>query len=206
MSITKPDSRGPVVLAGELRPLLGLILLALAFALGACGDDGGPPREEVGADGAGQAEESPESTPAESRDSIPVVFSRGEEPATVWRGVPADSVGLEASLERLLAGPTAGERDAGMDSWFSEETSGALASARVDSSGRAVVDFRNLPALIPSASSSAGSQMLLQQLNGTVFSLPEIESVEYRVEGSCARFWEWLQYECRVVERADWTG
>lgn len=29
-----------------------------------------------------------------------------------------------------------------------------------------------------------------------------IGSVEYRMEGSCDLFWEWLQYECRTVTRA----
>jgi hypothetical protein len=43
--------------------------------------------------------------------------------------------------------------------------------------------------------------MLLQELNGTVFQFPEIRSVEYRMEGSCDLFWEWLQYGCRVVAR-----
>lgn len=180
------------------RTLAQTVFCLITLALVACGEGGSPPEE-------GDSPPAGEPADAVSRDSVALVFSRNEDARTVWRRVPADSVGLKTALEQLLQGPTAEERDDGVDSWFSEATAGALRSVTVDSAGRAVVDFRNLPSLIPSASSSAGSEMLLQQLNGTVFRFPEIESVEYRVEGSCERFWEWLQYECRVVERGEET-
>lgn len=159
----------------------------------------------MGADTAGPAQPATPGEVGGSPDSVAVVFSRGEEPRPVRRPVPADSTngpaGLRAALERLLRGPTAEEQSDGIDSWFSEETAGVLETVTVDSAGRAVVGFGDLPSRIPNASSSAGSRMLLQQLNGTVFRVPGIQSVEYRVEGSCDRFWEWLQYDCRVVER-----
>ena len=183
----------------------------MTLALLACGE-GGAPGEEGDAPPASRGAPPPAGGPElpipddEATDSVAVVFTQAEEPHVVRRTVPADSAGLETALRLLLRGPTPEERAAGIDSWFSEETAGALGSVTVDSVGRAVVDFGNLPLLIPGASSSAGSEMLLQQLNGTVFRFPEIESVEYRVEGSCQRFWEWLQYECRVVERGDGTG
>ena len=69
-----------------------------------------------------------------------------------------------------------------------------------------------LPAALPARSRRRrsgprrGCGLRLRQLNGTVFGVPGIRSVEYRVNGSCARFWEWLQYECRVVERPEVTG
>lgn len=43
--------------------------------------------------------------------------------------------------------------------------------------------------------------MMLQELEGTVFQFPEIQSVEFRIDGSCDLFWEWLQYACHVEER-----
>ncbi len=60
-----------------------------------------------------------------------------------------------------------------------------------------------IEARIPGASSSTGSTLLLLELNGTVFSIPQVRSVEYRLEGSCEAFWEWLQYDCRIVERGE---
>jgi len=107
---------------------------------------------------------------------------------------------LRMALERLLRGPV----EPGPEhTWFSAVTADALRSASVDSAGNATVDFDDLRTLIPNASSSAGSALLLEDLNSTVFSVNGIESVEYRMEGSCASFWEWLQYSCQVVRRSE---
>lgn len=113
---------------------------------------------------------------------------------------------LREALEDLVRGPAEG--DAGeTSSWFSAETADVIRSVAVDSAGHAVVDFRDLRPLIPNASSSAGSAALLNELNATVFQFTGIRSVEYRMDGSCDRFWEWLQYGCQTVTREsaeDW--
>jgi peptidoglycan LD-endopeptidase LytH len=103
---------------------------------------------------------------------------------------------LTAALASLLNGSS---RDT--DSWFSVRTAHALFSATVDEDGHATVDFRDLNLLIPNASSSAGSASLLEQLNSTVFRFPAIQSIEYQLDGSCHRFWTWLQYSCHTVMR-----
>ena len=113
---------------------------------------------------------------------------------------------LRTALEDMLQGPTAAERSAGAESWFSPATAGALRSVDVDSTGHATIDFRDLRPLIPNASSSAGSALLLDELNATVFAVPAIRSAEYRMEASCDAFWEWLQYGCQIVRREDVTG
>lgn len=162
------------------------LVLVLALVLGSCAD----------------VQERPEESPgAPAQDSVAVVFTRGEAPEPVWRPVRASADRLTAALTWLLQGPTPEERAAGVGSWFSPATAGALRSATVDAGGHAVVDFRDLPALIPSASSSTGSTMLLMELDGTVFGVPGVRAVEYRVDGSCERFWNWLQYDCHAVER-----
>jgi hypothetical protein len=145
----------------------------------------------------------PPARPAQpaAADSVTVVFTKGEEPAPVRRPVPDSSPLLRAALEWLVRGPTPEERAAGIQSWFSDTTAAALRAVEVDSTGRAVVDFHDLRSLIPNASSSFGSTMLLQELNGTVFQFPEIRSVVYRMDGSCALFWNWLQYDCQEVAR-----
>lgn len=105
---------------------------------------------------------------------------------------------LRAALETLLRGPT---EPRSAPTWFSPATAGALRSVSIDSAGHATVDFEDLRALIPNASSSAGSAILLEELNSTVFGVDGVTSVDYQIEGSCERFWEWLQYGCQTVQR-----
>jgi hypothetical protein len=137
----------------------------------------------------------------QAADSVLVVFTRDEMPAGVRRPGSNDSPALRTALEWLVRGPTPEEQASGIRSWFSGGTAGALKSVAVDSVGSATVDFEDLRALIPNASSSAGSAMLLKELQGTVFQFPEIRSVEFRILGSCDLFWEWLQQGCQVVPR-----
>lgn len=122
------------------------------------------------------------------------------EPAPAAPRAP-DSDRVRSALESLLRGPSTTGRGGGAVSWFGEETAGSLRSVSVDSSGHAIVDFHDLRRLIPNASSSAGSAMLLDELNDAIFVFPEIRSVEYRMDGSCDLFWEWLQYGCHTVTR-----
>ena len=112
---------------------------------------------------------------------------------------PATDALLRAALEQLLRGPSDPRPD--VHSWFSSATADALRSVSVDSAGHATVDFEDLRALIPNASSSAGSTMLLEELNTTVFRVEGVRSVDYLIEGGCERFWEWLQYGCHTVHR-----
>jgi spore germination protein GerM len=106
---------------------------------------------------------------------------------------------LRAALDQLLRGPS--DPQTQEHSWFSSATTRALRSVSVDSAGHATVDFEDLRALIPNASSSAGSALLLEELNTTVFSVEGVRSVDYLIEGSCDRFWEWLQYGCQTIDR-----
>jgi len=121
----------------------------------------------------------------------PVVASR--------RVVPSgsDSAVLEATMDELLAGPTTADAAAGLSSWFSSATAGMVLSASVAADGSAVVDFD--PALattIPGASSSAGSDQLLRQLDATVFQNTAVTSATYTLGGSCDAFFGWIQRAC----------
>jgi hypothetical protein len=108
---------------------------------------------------------------------------------------------VRLALESLVAGPTAEERSRGLSSWFGDETRDVIGGVRTEGD-RLVVDFRaDLPTLIPGAGSSAGSEVLLAALDSTVFQFGTVDAVEYRLEGSCPAFWEWLQRECVVVRR-----
>lgn len=129
---------------------------------------------------------------------VRVWYAAGEEPAAVERRV--ESATPSSALAELVRGPTAAERERGLTSWWSDETAGVVGSV-TESDGRLVVDFRDLPRLIPNASSSAGSTQLLTSLDSTLFQFEDVEAVEYRLEGSCDAFWNWLQRDCTVVRR-----
>lgn len=156
--------------------------LLLALTLAACGSTD---REEA------------RPHTAEATDSVTVVFTRDEKPAPVTRPVEQGKADLPTALSWLVRGPTEVERAAGIRSWFSEETAHVLRSATVDEHGHATVDFDDLRPYIGNAGTSTGSTLLLMELNGTVFQFPEIQSVEYRMEGSCDLFGEWIQYGCQ---------
>jgi photosystem II stability/assembly factor-like uncharacterized protein len=192
----------------------GLLLLLPLLLTAACGDRPPSAEEPTVSEGDPSVPETEppvaetESAVAETEPAISYVtvfFSRGEEAVGVRRIVeePPPSPGLEAALRELLRGPTPEERDQGLSSWFSPETADALRSVSLDEKGDVVVDFRDLASLIPAASSSAGSAMLLGELNATVFQHPDVRTVEYRLDGSCEAFWNWLQYDCRILTREE---
>jgi spore germination protein GerM len=130
---------------------------------------------------------------------VAVFFTQDEKPYRVERQTPRRPDVLTATLEQLLQGPTDDERAAGIASWFSDATAGMLAGVDIDEDGHAVVDFNDFRPIISGASSAAGSAMLLGELNATVGRFEHISSVEYQLEGSCHRFWQFLQRPCEVL-------
>jgi hypothetical protein len=99
---------------------------------------------------------------------------------------------LHETLERLVSGPAVDERKEGYGGWFSKRTRGALRGV-ILRDGVAEVDFRDLRRLIPNASSSCGSALLLTQLNRTVFQFPNVRRAVYSINGSQRAFLRWLQ-------------
>jgi spore germination protein GerM len=159
----------------------------------------------------------PAATPAPAESPLPAAKSvwvyymmsddENMTPVPVARSVPdADPPAvLTATLTELVKGPTDAEKAAGLTSWFSPATADAVAAVSGGGSEYSV-DFDGLNALIPNASTSAGSRMLLSQLNSTVFQFDFIQTVHYSVNGDCAKFWEWLQMGCHPVTRAEWQA
>lgn len=130
----------------------------------------------------------------------------GVSPFAVHRAVPDSPAVLAASMAALLAGPTDEERAAGLGSFFSSATKDMLRSATLEG-GHAVIDFADLRKEIPNASTSAGSALLLSQLDATAFQFSTVRSVEYRLLGSCEDFTEWLQFGgCAARTRAGGGG
>ncbi len=117
---------------------------------------------------------------------------------------PTSEDQLRATLEMLLQGPTEAERQAGLDSWFSDATAGMIQQVTLGEDGAAIISFHDVSRIIPNTSTSAGSSMLLSQLHATVFQFPAVRTVTYQFNGSCDVFWNWLQAACQPVSRDDW--
>lgn len=186
---------------GRRSPWIPTLGVFLALAATACGEGAPPPPELPGF-------ESPRG-PTELTVTLEVTYTQDEAPVRVPRTVVIplgeDPQGdkaflLEAALEALLAGPTPEEEARGITSFFSEATADLVAEVTLEGDS-AMVNVRDLRTLLPNASSSTGSFFFLSELNGTVFGLPGIERVEYRMEGSCEDFWNFLQRSCQEVRR-----
>ncbi len=111
--------------------------------------------------------------------------------AAVTRQVEPPAV-LAGAMKRLLEGPTAAERAAGFESWFSPATAGMLNWVTIDA-GTARVDFRDFSGIIPNASTSCGSASLLSNLDSTATQFPTVDRAVYSFDGDVAAFYEWLQ-------------
>jgi spore germination protein GerM len=115
------------------------------------------------------------------------------------RTVAAPAV-LTGALRALLAGPTAAERRRGYGGWFSARTANALRSVRV-ARGVAWIDLRDLRRLLPNASSSCGSALLLAQLTRTATQFPTVERAIFSLNGDRRAFYDWLQREAPADPR-----
>jgi hypothetical protein len=147
--------------------------------------------------------------PVERPDTVgvQVYFPQGEldescaEVYPVARQVDAEDP-LTGALEALLAGPTAAELARGYGGWFTAATAGMLRAAEVVD-GVALVDLADLRPVIPGASSSCGSELLLAQLDRTVLGVVEVDHAEYAIDGDPAAFYGWLQYDVPSREPAE---
>ena len=115
--------------------------------------------------------------------------------ASVERIVAADADPMFAAFELLVAGPLPDEEADGFSSMFSDATAGTVRSVTLVD-GLLTVDFDDFSAIIPNASTSCGSMSLIAQLNWTARGFGA-ESATYTFEGSCERFFNWLQSDCQ---------
>lgn len=99
---------------------------------------------------------------------------------------------LTAAMRYLVAGPTAAERKRGYRGFFSATTARTVRRV-VLKNGVASIDFADFSTLIPNASSSCGSTVLLAQLDRTARQFPTVKRAIYSFEGSRRAFYEWLQ-------------
>jgi hypothetical protein len=139
---------------------------------------------------------------ASDSTSFDVFFHDNDDEVVAFpRSVPKTSGVLRAALSTLLEGPTASERAAGVYSFFSDETADMLLDVTI-SDGVAVVSFDpEMAEVLNNASTSAGSEALLTELNFTVFQFETFDSVEYHLGDSCENFGSWLQLDTCEFDR-----
>ncbi len=110
---------------------------------------------------------------------------------------------IEQTLRSLLAGPTNDERIVGVVSGFDAATADALNSVTL-TDGRLVVDF-NDAIIVNNMGTATGMVQFNAELHRNVFAHPEVDSVEFHLNGDCEA-WSALFEDsgCRVKSRADW--
>jgi hypothetical protein len=118
--------------------------------------------------------------------------------------VPSGPDPIAATVEALLAGPDSWEEENGYSSFFSMESADALNSVTLDGN-RIIIDF-NDNILIGNASTSNGSLFFLAELQANLYQFEQVESIEFRLNGSCDAFMGWLQAECQVFTRGGWES
>lgn len=192
--------------------LLLALLLSLALTLAACSKPRRAPTPEVPAPQPPATGEpiqrcaQPEPVAQPGLKTIRLYYNCVDDPVPapprpVYRQVDQAEAGVARALQELLKGPTAEEQQAGYNSWFSDRTSGLLRSAMLDPDGRLTVDFADFSHIIPNASTSAGSALLISSLRATIFQFPQVQEAELQFGGSCEAFWHWLQSDCQPLTR-----
>ncbi|HYN32916.1 MAG TPA: GerMN domain-containing protein [Ilumatobacteraceae bacterium] len=100
---------------------------------------------------------------------------------------------LANTVTALLAGPTASERETGLQSWFSADTADALRSVEIVD-GTAYIDFDDFRISLSAATTSCGSAIFMKQLERTIEQFPNVERTLYSFDGDVEAFYEWIQY------------
>lgn len=129
----------------------------------------------------------------------------GSPPGGTWvyRQIDAEGGVLPLTMQALVAGPTPDERSDGFRSLFSPATADAVLSVS-RTEGAVIVDLRDLGPM-PSLASIPEGPEFLATLNNTIFQHDIVSSIEYRIEGSCERFWEYFDEDgCPIVRREAW--
>ena len=122
----------------------------------------------------------------------------------IARALDAGEPRLAGTVTALLAGPNPQERSDGVQSFFDENSAGALNAISLGPDGYLVVDF-NDAIIINNASTTTGGMFFMAELQANLFQFPDVQSIEFRLDGSCEAFGEWMQIgECPTWTREDW--
>jgi hypothetical protein len=112
---------------------------------------------------------------------------------------------IEWTLRNLLFGPNEEERIAGFSSFFDLTTADALNTVTL-TEGHVVADF-NEAILVNNAGTSTGGLFFNAELRANLFQHPEVDSIEFHVNGDCDAWSAFFQSDgCWVITRADWNS
>ena len=110
---------------------------------------------------------------------------------------------IEWTLRSLLAGLTPDEQAVGFVSGFDAATTDALNSVTL-TGGTLVVDF-NDAIIVNNMGTATGMVQFNAELHRNVFLHPEVDSVEFHLNGDCEAWSALFESDgCRVITRADW--
>lgn len=107
----------------------------------------------------------------------------------VERVVPEDGAPLRAAVTQLLVGVTPKEAAAGLSSSFSTYTVGQLRSATIENR-IATLDLTGGFRDTNNYSASTASMFVMGQITATVFHFPEIDGLEFKIDGERWCGWE----------------
>jgi hypothetical protein len=124
--------------------------------------------------------------------------------AFVYRAVPPTDLVLTTTLRELVKGLEADEAALGFRSPFPQGGAGSFLGVSI-SEQKAFLEFDS--SVFPDGvDTPEGSQIFLSTLNVNVFQFDTVNSVEYRLGGSCDAFWQQLGSSCQVITRAQWQA
>lgn len=153
--------------------------------------------------------ETPRSEPRAGEMQVSVVYScrSGEdsllELTTVTRLVTAGTDPIRATLNEAVKGPSGAERVEGIaGSFLSERTALMVRNVELEGS-RLIVDFYPFvrSPMISNVSTSTGGMIFNTILSANLFQFPEVEEIEYRVDGSCSAYWAIFEADCSIQTR-----
>lgn len=135
-------------------------------------------------EGSGVAED------AEDESTLTLYFSCDSRTVSLERRTPSPS--LQTAVDAYLAGPTFEEAKAGF-SGPGEDLNSLLRAQVSQTNRRVTVDFQSDPDL-----EDANLNLLVKQLNSTLFEFSDDFVLEYRIEESCADFFALLGRSCEM--------
>lgn len=139
-------------------------------------------------------------------EEILVYFTRAGVPQPVSRTIFPTFEPLPIAVGELLEGPTSDERASGYTSLFFAGTASAFDKIEIREDSLVIIDLLDFSHLAPAGGTPAGAAMVLGEMNHTVFQFAFVKSVIYRFNGSCTRFFQWLNQPCRTIRRGALAG
>jgi hypothetical protein len=134
---------------------------------------------------------------ADSVVSIALYCESDDESQMVERLVPTGGDQIAAAFEQLLIGVTPEEHQAGLRSPFTSYTAGQFNSVTVESDGVVILDLTPGFVSTNNFSTSSLSLLVLQQIEVTLFAIPEVAGIEFTVDGD--RWCGWESGPCSAV-------